>query len=91
MQRRDRAPLDAAAARALLRAGARASARRRTATDDYPTLADVIGSEATHVGRIRDDPTVPYGLALWIAIDGLRKGAAVNAVQIAERALRERA
>jgi aspartate-semialdehyde dehydrogenase len=59
--------------------------------DAYPTLADLIGSEATHVGRIRDDPTVPFGLTLWIAIDGLRKGAAVNAVQIAERALRERA
>ena len=57
-------------------------------TDSYPTLADVIGSEATHFGRGRDDPTVPYGLALWIVIDGLRKGAAVNAVQIAERALR---
>lgn len=56
-----------------------------------PTLADVVGSEATQVGRLRDDPTVPYGLALWVTIDGLRKGAAVNAVQIAERALRERA
>ena len=83
-------PLDAAAARD-------AAARRRRVccwprgTTDYPTLADVIGSEATHVGRVRDDPTVPFGLALWMAIDGLRKGAAVNAVQIAERALRERA
>ena len=45
-------------------------------TDDgeYPTLADVVGSDATHVGRLRDDPTVPYGLALWVVIDGLRKG-----------------
>jgi aspartate-semialdehyde dehydrogenase len=82
-------PLDAVAATALLR-----HAPGLLLSDEppaYPTLAEVIGSEATHVGRVRDDLTVPYGLALWIAIDGLRKGAAVNAVQIAERALRERA
>lgn len=82
-------PLDAVAARALLREAP--GILVSDGEDDYPTLADVIGSEATHVGRVRDDPTVPFGLALWIAIDGLRKGAAVNAVQIAERALRERA
>jgi aspartate-semialdehyde dehydrogenase len=82
-------PLDAAAARTLLRAAPGLLVSDRE--DDYPTLIDVIGSEATHVGRVRDDPTVPFGLALWIAIDGLRKGAAANAVQIAERALRERA
>jgi aspartate-semialdehyde dehydrogenase len=81
-------PLDAAAARQLLRQAPGVLLSEETGPDDYPTLADVIGSEATHVGRVRDDPTVPYGLALWIAIDGLRKGAAVNAVQIAELALR---
>jgi len=81
-------PFDAAAARALLRQSPGLIVPEEA--DEYPTLADVMGSEATHVGRLRDDPTVPYGLALWIAIDGLRKGAAVNAVQIAERALRER-
>lgn len=82
-------PLDADAARALLREAP--GLLVSDGADDYPTLIDVIGSDATHVGRVRDDPTVPFGLALWIAIDGLRKGAAVNAVQIAERALRERA
>jgi len=82
-------PLDAAAARALLREAP--GILVPDGEDDYPTLADVIGSEATVVGRVRDDPTVPFGLALWVAVDGLRKGAAVNAVQIAERALRERA
>jgi aspartate-semialdehyde dehydrogenase len=82
-------PLDATAARALLREAP--GILLSEGEDDYPTLADVIGSEATHVGRVRDDPTVPFGLSLWLAIDGLRKGAAVNAVQIAERALRERA
>ena len=56
----------------------------------YPTLADVVGSDATHVGRLRDDPTVPNGLVMWIVLDGLRKGGATNAVQIAELALRAR-
>jgi aspartate-semialdehyde dehydrogenase len=84
-------PLDAAAARALLRQAPGVLLSEEGGGERYPTLADVIGGEATHVGRVRDDPTVPYGLALWIALDGLRKGAAVNAVQIAERALRARA
>ena len=83
-------PFDAAAARQLLREAPGVLLAEEQGTDSYPTLADVVGSEATHVGRVRDDPTVPHGVALWIAIDGLRKGAAVNAVQIAERALRER-
>jgi aspartate-semialdehyde dehydrogenase len=82
--------LDAAAARALLRQAPGVVLAEERGADSYPTLAEVVGSEATHVGRVRDDPTVPHGLALWIAIDGLRKGAAVNAVQIAECALRER-
>jgi aspartate-semialdehyde dehydrogenase len=83
--------LDATDARALLRQAPGLLLAEEDDPDRYPTLADVIGSEATHVGRVRDDPTVPYGLTLWVAIDGLRKGAAVNAVQIAERALRGRA
>jgi aspartate-semialdehyde dehydrogenase len=83
------APLDATAARTLLRHSPGLLVCDRE--DDYPTLADIIGSEATHIGRVRDDPTVPYGLAMFVAIDGLRKGGAVNAVQIAERAMRERA
>lgn len=84
-------PFDAEAARALLREAPGLLLAEENGADSYPTLSDVIGSEATHVGRVRDDPTVPYGLALWVAIDGLRKGAAVNAVQIAERVLRARA
>jgi aspartate-semialdehyde dehydrogenase len=83
-------PLDAAAARRLLRQSPGVMLSEAAGNASYPTLADVIGSEATHVGRLRDDPTVPFGLALWVAIDGLRKGAAVSAVQLAERALRGR-
>ena len=51
----------------------------------YPTPAEVAGSDATHVGRVRDDPSAePPGLMLWIALDNVRKGTALNAVQIAE-------
>ena len=88
---RPSAPLDGAGGTRGAAPGAGLLLADEDGPDSYPTLADVIGSDATHVGRVRDDPTVPYGLTLWIAIDGLRKGAAVNAVQLAERALRERA
>jgi aspartate-semialdehyde dehydrogenase len=54
-----------------------------------PTLASVAGSEATHVGRIRDDQALEHGVALWIAIDSVRKGAALNAVEIAEILVRD--
>lgn len=52
--------------------------------DSYPTAADVVGEDGVFVGRIRRDPSVPAGLALWVVADNLRKGAATNAVQIAE-------
>ncbi|MEM7482613.1 MAG: aspartate-semialdehyde dehydrogenase [Acidobacteriota bacterium] len=51
----------------------------------YPTALDTAGSDWTRVGRIRRDPTVANGLALWIVADNLRVGAALNAVKIAER------
>ena len=54
---------------------------------DYPTPASIAGSDEVYVGRIRKDPSTSRGLALWIVADNLRKGAALNAVQIAERAL----
>jgi aspartate-semialdehyde dehydrogenase len=50
----------------------------------YPMPILTSGKDATYVGRIRVDPTVPNGLNLWIVADNLRKGAALNAVQIAE-------
>jgi aspartate-semialdehyde dehydrogenase len=50
----------------------------------YPTQLDVNGSDATFVGRIRQDPSAPNSLAFWCVADNLRKGAASNAVQIAE-------
>lgn len=54
------------------------------------TLRGVVGSEATHVGRVRDDPSVPNGVSLWIAIDAVIKGRALNAVQVAELLARDR-
>jgi aspartate-semialdehyde dehydrogenase len=56
-----------------------------------PRLAAVAGSEATHVGRIREDAAFEHGLALWVALDSVRKGGALNAVEIAEILVGERA
>ena len=52
--------------------------------DVYPTPLDAAGNDTTWVGRIRRDPSVERGLILWVVSDNLRKGAATNAVQIAE-------
>ena len=50
----------------------------------YPLAIDAAGRDETYVGRIREDESIPSGLNLWIVSDNLRKGAALNAVQIAE-------
>jgi aspartate-semialdehyde dehydrogenase len=50
----------------------------------YVTPYEAAGEDATYISRIRTDPTVDNGLVLWIVADNLRKGAALNAVQIAE-------
>ena len=50
----------------------------------YITNIDCVGEDASFVSRLRVDPTVPNGLAFWCVSDNLRKGAALNAVQIAE-------
>ncbi len=51
---------------------------------EYPVPADVAGTDDVFVGRIRQDTSVPHGINLWVAADNLRKGASLNAVQIAE-------
>lgn len=53
----------------------------------YPTPHHVAGKDEVYVGRIRNDPSTSHGLALWLVSDNLRKGAALNAVQIAEHAI----
>jgi aspartate-semialdehyde dehydrogenase len=50
----------------------------------YATPVDCVGDPAVFVSRLREDRTVPYGLTMWVVSDNLRKGAAYNAVQIAE-------
>jgi aspartate-semialdehyde dehydrogenase len=57
---------------------------------EMPTPGQVAGTDEVHVGRIRTDPTVANGLALLVVNDNLRKGAALNAVQIAETLLERR-
>lgn len=52
--------------------------------DGFATPAEISGEDSVYVSRIRKDETVPHGLNLWIVADNLRKGAATNAVQIAE-------
>ncbi len=51
----------------------------------YPIPIYVVGKDETYVGRIREDESIEKGINLWIVADNLRKGAALNAVQIAER------
>jgi aspartate-semialdehyde dehydrogenase len=58
---------------------------------DVPTPLAAAGSDPTLVGRVRRDDTVPHGLVLFVSGDNLRKGAALNAVQIAEALLARRA
>jgi aspartate-semialdehyde dehydrogenase len=51
----------------------------------YPVPINIAGKDETYVGRIREDDTIENGINMWIVADNLRKGAALNAVQIAEK------
>jgi aspartate-semialdehyde dehydrogenase len=59
--------------------------------EDFPTPHDALGIDDVLVGRIRRDPTAENGLVLFVVCDNLRKGAALNAIQIAEFLLQRRA
>jgi aspartate-semialdehyde dehydrogenase len=54
------------------------------ATNTYPLAIDAVGKDDVYVGRIRKDSSIKNGLNMWVVADNLRKGAALNAVQIAE-------
>ena len=71
-------PLSAAQARALL------AAAPSVHVDDVPTPGEAAGADEVYVSRIREDVTVENGLALFVSCDNLRKGAALNALQIAD-------
>ncbi len=55
----------------------------------YPLAIDAVGQDDTFVGRIREDESIANGINLWVVADNIRKGAATNAVQIAEVLIRE--
>jgi aspartate-semialdehyde dehydrogenase len=77
-------PLTADRARTALRNTPGIIVIDHRADEGYVTPAEAAGEDAVYVSRIRRDPTVPHGLSLWVVADNLRKGAALNAVQIAE-------
>jgi aspartate-semialdehyde dehydrogenase len=54
------------------------------AHDLYPMQINAAGGDTVQIGRVRQDESVKYGLDMWIVSDNLRKGAALNAIQIAE-------
>ena len=77
-------PITADEARDILRAAPGCLVIDRREPGGYITPHEAAGEDATYISRIREDPTVENGLALWCVSDNLRKGAALNAVQIAE-------
>jgi aspartate-semialdehyde dehydrogenase len=77
-------PISADEARDILRKAPGCLVIDKREPGGYVTPYEAAGEDATYISRIRDDPTVDNGLMLWIVSDNLRKGAALNAVQIAE-------
>ncbi|HZP42696.1 MAG TPA: aspartate-semialdehyde dehydrogenase [Candidatus Binatia bacterium] len=80
--------LGAAAAADLLRE-ARGVVLHAGEEDAYPTPVEIAGADAIHVGRIRDDTAAEQSIALWVSLDNVRKGGALNAVEIAEILVRD--
>jgi aspartate-semialdehyde dehydrogenase len=77
-------PITAEKARAILRESPGVLVVDKREPGGYVTPLDCVGEDATYVSRIREDKTVKHGLAFWCVSDNLRKGAALNAIQIAE-------
>ena len=77
-------PISVDEAREILRAAPGVIVIDKHEDGGYVTPHECAGEDATYVSRIRTDPTVDNGLVLWCVSDNLRKGAALNAVQIAE-------
>jgi aspartate-semialdehyde dehydrogenase len=81
-------PITVEEARAALKAAPGLAVVDYRLDEGYVTPAECAGEDPVYVSRIREDRTVKNGLALWIVADNLRKGAALNAVQIAEELVR---
>ncbi len=77
-------PITAEKARSILREAPGVLVVDKREDEGYVTPVECAGEDATYVSRIRRDPTVEHGLSMWVVSDNLRKGAALNAVQIAE-------
>lgn len=77
-------PLSADEAREILRQAPGCMVVDKRENGGYITPIECVGEYATFISRIRNDATVKHGLAMWVVSDNLRKGAALNAVQIAE-------
>ncbi len=77
-------PISVDEAREILRAAPGVIVIDKHEDGGYVTPHEAVGEDATYISRIRTDPTVDNGLVLWCVSDNLRKGAALNAVQIAE-------
>ncbi|MFC4727073.1 aspartate-semialdehyde dehydrogenase [Coralloluteibacterium thermophilus] len=87
-----RAKITAAEARALLEQAPGVEVVDSRADGGYPTaVTHASGKDPVYVGRIREDISHPRGLDLWVVADNIRKGAALNAVQLAELVVAERA
>ncbi|MBF0306971.1 MAG: aspartate-semialdehyde dehydrogenase [Alphaproteobacteria bacterium] len=82
-------PLGEDEAREALRAADGVTVIDMRAAEGYVTPVECAGEDNVFVSRIRKDPTVKNGLAFWVVADNLRKGAALNAVQIAEVLVRD--
>ena len=81
--------LTAADVKAILREAPGVMVADEAEKNVYPMAIDATGTDAIFVGRIREDDSVPNGINLWVVADNLRKGAALNAVQIAEILIRD--
>jgi len=79
-----KSPVTADEARRLLEGAPGVKILDNPSNNVYPMAIDATGRDDVYVGRIRQDKTVASGLDMWIVADNLRKGAALNAVQIAE-------
>jgi len=77
-------PITADEAREILREAPGCLVIDKRENGGYITPLESAGEDATYISRIREDPTVDNGLNMWVVSDNLRKGAALNAVQIAE-------
>jgi aspartate-semialdehyde dehydrogenase len=77
-------PITAEQARGILRQAPGCLVVDKREDGAYVTPIECAGEDATYISRIRKDPTSEHGLSMWIVSDNLRKGAALNAVQIAE-------